>query len=90
MTYVLFYRDPNTSHDEIAEAGEIVERRGEKDLVRVWDTYGSYLEIEIPTDQIIPARTIWKIKGSPLYMDHKPLILGIIAAGFLYEYFING
>ena len=87
--YVIFYRDANFNPDDLAESGKIVENRGVNSLVRLWTTEDEYLELEIPNVQIKTARTVWRIKGSPLVMDHRPLVVGVFFLGFMWEWLIS-
>ena len=88
--YVIFYRDAQFNPESVAESGKIVENRGDKSLIRLWHKEDEYLEIEIPNSQIKTARTVWKIRGSPLVMDHRPLVVGCFFVGFIWEYITNG
>ena len=84
--YVLFHRTPNFSLDDLAETGKIVEDKGLTKIVRMWSTEDNYLELELPNTQIVPARTVWKIRGSPMVLDHRPLVVGSFFAGFIWEW----
>ena len=44
--FVLFYRNPETSHDTLAESGIIMEHRGINELVRMYTTEDQYIEQE--------------------------------------------
>jgi len=89
-SFVLFYRDPDTNHDTLAESGIIMEHRGPNELVRMYSTEDMYIEEEIPRALIIEARTVWTIKGSPFTIDHRPLVAAVFVGGFLWEWFLNG
>ena len=88
--FVLFYRSADFHPDDVAESGKIVEHRGDNELVRIWSQEDGYLEIEVPKTQIKTARTVWKLRGSPLVMDHRPLVVGCFFVGFIWEYITNG
>ena len=87
--FVLFYRDENFNPDDLAESGVIVADQGLTKVVRSWTTEDNYAEYEIPNKQIKTARTVWRIRGSPLVMDHRPIVVGVFFLGFMWEWLIS-
>jgi len=87
--FVIFYRDANFNPEDLAESGVIVADQGLTKTVRLWTTEDNYLELDLPNKQLKTARTVWRIRGSPIVMDHRPIVVGVFFLGFMWEWLIS-